>query len=63
MEIFNNIWFSLAITSIMGVVSFMYYLKGRSAGISDVLQTFERLEPEAYDRAINKLKAKLGENE
>lgn len=63
MEIFNNIWFSLAITSIMGVVSFMYYLKGRSAGITDVLQTFERLEPEAYNRAINKLKAKLGENE
>lgn len=63
MEIFNNLWFSLSITAIMVVVAFIYYFKGRSAGIMDVLQTFNELEPEAYKRAINKLKTKLGNND
>lgn len=63
MEIFNNLWFSLSITAIMAVVAFIYYFKGRSAGILDVLMAFKELEPQAYDRAINKLKARIGNND
>ena len=59
MEIFQNLWFSLGITSIIAVVAIIYYFKGRSAGIVEVLERFNELEPEAYKRVINKLKARL----
>lgn len=59
MELFTNFWFSLGITGIMAVVSGIYYFKGRSDGITEVLKTFNELEPEAYKRAINKLRARI----
>lgn len=59
MELFTNLWFTLGITSIMAVVAVIYYFKGRSAGIVEVLERFNELEPEAYKRVINKLKARL----
>jgi hypothetical protein len=59
MELFSNLWFSLGIVSIMAVVAFIYYLRGRSDGIQDVLKTFHELEPDAYNRAINRLRAKV----
>lgn len=63
MEIFTNFWFSLGITAIIAVVAIIYYFKGRSAGIMDVLMAFKELEPKAYDRAISKLKARIGNND
>lgn len=63
MELFNNLWFTLGITAIMAVVAMIYYFRGRSAGIMDVLVAFNELEPEAYKRAINKLRAKVFNNE
>lgn len=59
MDIFQNLWFTLGITAIMAVVAIIYYFKGRNAGIYEVLERFNELEPEAYKRVINKLKAKL----
>ena len=59
MELFSNLWFSLGITTIMAIVSAIYYFKGRSDGIQDVLKTFQELEPDAYNRAINKLRARV----
>jgi hypothetical protein len=57
------IWFSICYTSLVAVVALFYHYTGYRDGIKDCIETLKTYEPEAIERASNKIKLKALEND
>jgi hypothetical protein len=57
------IWFSICYTFLIAVIALFYNYTGYREGIVDCIETLKQYEPEAIERASNKMKLKAQEND
>ena len=57
------IWFAICYTSLVAIIALFYNYTGYRNGIADCIETLKKYEPEAIERASNKIKLKAQEND